>query len=309
MATRIARKSKASGAASQPEILTAASLVRERWLVHGWSTRRGGRSTVYGEGSFNLGFTTDDPRENVVSNRELLLQGLQPEKLQDKKPRAKKKTEPLSLVTLRQIHSAHIYAVDGPSPQPLAGDGMVTNRPGLVLGIQTADCLPVLVADPVNKAVGAFHAGWRGTLARIVEKGVGMMRMQFGSDPTQLLAAIGPGIGDCCYSVGAEVRNAFETQFDYAEDLFHSVFESDPVRERYPLLFLTARAPGHSDLGPQLHLDLAKANRRQLMSAGLKGKNISASPLCTACNLTLLFSYRAERGKTGRMLAAIGIRP
>jgi YfiH family protein len=289
---------------ASPAILQAENLARESWLVHGWSTRQGGRSRAYGQGSFNLGFTSDDPRENVLKNRQILL-----DCLQSKKPTQQKNRKPLSLATVRQIHSAHIYLVDRSSAQPWAGDGMVTNKPGLVLGIQTADCLPVLIADPRNRAVGAFHAGWRGTLARIVEKGVGVMRMYFGSDPAHLVAAIGPGIGGCCYSVGAEVRDAFESQFDYAEELFNKVFESDPVREKYPLLFLTARAPGHSDLGPQLHLDLVKANRRQLLSAGLKEKNISASSLCTACNLGLLFSYRAERGKTGRMLATIGIRP
>jgi YfiH family protein len=303
MATKTARKKKTSGTTNQPELLSAANLAREPWLVHGWSTRQGGSSSAYGQGSFNLGFTSDDPRGNVLKNRAILLECLR------EKKQAQKKSKPLSLVTLRQIHSAHIYFVNRVFPEPPAGDGMVTNHPGLILGIQTADCLPVLIADPVNKAVGAFHAGWRGTLARIVEKGVSAMRLHFGSDPERLLAAIGPGIGGCCYSVGAEVRDAFESQFDYAEELFHKVFESDPVREKYPLLFLTARAPGHSDLGPQLHLDLVKANRRQLLSAGLKEKNISASSLCTACNLNLLFSYRAERGKTGRMMAAIGIRP
>lgn len=185
---------------------------------------------------------------------------------------------------------------------------MVTNRPGLVLGIQAADCLPILIADPAHKAVGAFHAGWRGTLARIVEKGVGTMRMYFGSDPERLLAAIGPGIGSCCYSVGAEVVNEFQCQFVYADELFHKVFKSDALRERYPLLFMTARAPGHSNLGPELHLDLAEANRRQLLTAGLEPKNIVTSQLCTACNPKLLFSHRGEGGKTGRMLGAIGIK-
>jgi len=304
MATKTARNSKTSGTTKPPEILTAVNLARQSWLLQGWSTRHGGSSEVYGKGSLNLGFTSDDSRENVLKNRKLFLSSLQGEKKS-----ARDANRPLSLATLRQIHSAHIYLVDRPFARPPAGDGMVTNKPGLVLGVQTADCLPVLIADPVNKAVGAFHAGWRGTVARIVEKGVGMMRLHFGSDPAELVAAIGPGIGGCCYNVGAEVCDAFESQFDYAEELFHKVFESDPVREKYPLLFLTARAPGHSDLGPQLHLDLVEANRRQLLSAGLKAKNIGASSLCTACNLNLLFSYRAEGGKTGRMLAAIGIRP
>jgi len=298
MATTTAKKRK-QPAAQQPKILSAENFARQHWLLQGWSTRPGGRSDIYGRGALNLGFTSDDKRENVEQNRQIFLQHLG----------AQKNKKPFPLVTLRQIHSAHIYLIDRVLAKPLAGDGMVTKKPGLVLGIQTADCLPVLIADPANKAVGAFHAGWRGTLARIVEKGVGAMRMHFGSDPEQLLAAIGPGIGGCCYSVGAEVQSEFESQFDYAGELFQTVFESDPVREKYPLLFLTARAPGHSNLGPQLHLDLVKANRRQLLSAGLKEENISASSLCTACNLKLLFSHRAERGKTGRMMAAIGIRP
>ena len=305
MATRTAKKR--TPAAAQPkgaDILTAANLARQPWLLHGWSTRQGGCSQAYGQGTLNLGFTADDPRENVLQNRRIFLQEFTGEKRG-----AQKNKKPLSLVTLRQIHSSYIHLVKRACAEPLAGDGMVTNRPGVVLGIQTADCLPVLIADPVNKAVGAFHAGWRGTVARIVEKGVGAMHMHFGSDPARLVAAIGPGIGGCCYSVGEEVHAQFESQFDYAGELFHKVFESDPVREKYPLLFLTARAPGHSDLGPQLHLDLVKANQRQLLSAGLKEKNIAASGLCTACNLKLLFSYRAEQGKTGRMMAAIGIRP
>ena len=133
------------------------------------------------------------------------------------------------------------------------------------------------------------------------------MRMNFGSEPRRLLAAIGPGIHSCCYAVGDEVRDRFGSQFDYADKLFHKVFESDPVREKYPLLFMTARAPGHTDLGPKLHLDLVEANRRQLLGAGLLEKNIWTSPLCTSCRTDLLFSHRAEKGKTGRMMGAVGI--
>lgn len=295
----IATAKKRKSPASQPEILRAEIFVRQPWLLQGWSTRQGGSSDVYGRGALNLGFTSDDTRENVQQNRQVFLHTLG----------AEKNKKLLPFVTLRQIHSSHIYLVDRPFSKPLGGDGMVTNKPGFILGIQTADCLPVLIADPRKKAIGAFHAGWRGTLGRIVEKGVGLMRMHFGSDPAQLIAAIGPGIGGCCYSVGEEVRAEFESQFSYAEELFHSVFDSDPVREKYPLLFMTARAPGHSNIGPQLHLDLVKANQRQLLSAGVKEENINASTLCTACNRKLLFSHRAEHGKTGRMMAAIGIKP
>jgi YfiH family protein len=173
----------------------------------------------------------------------------------------------------------------------------------------TADCLPIILADRKRRAVGVFHAGWRGTVKRIVEKGVGEMRKHFGSDPRNLLAAIGPGVQKCCYDVGEEVRTKFETQFAYASSLFREVKESDPVREKYPLLFLTARAPGHSELPVKIFLDLVEANRRQLLDAGLLAKNIDATAPCTACHTEQLFSFRAEKGVTGRMMAVAGIKP
>jgi hypothetical protein len=185
---------------------------------------------------------------------------------------------------------------------------MMTAEPGILLAIQTADCIPVLIADRRRRAVAAFHAGWRGTLKRIVETGVGRMRLEFGSRPEDLVAAIGPGIGQCCYAVGEEVRAEFESQFSYAAELFCDVYNSNPVREKYPLLFLTARAPGHSNIGPSLHLDLVEANRRQLLDAGLKADAISVVGDCTSCRTDRYFSYRAEHGFTGRMFSVIGIR-
>lgn len=101
----------------------------------------------------------------------------------------------------------------------------------------------------------------------------------------------------------------FASQFVYADTLFEEVFDLDPIKEKYPMLFLTARAPGHSNLGPSLHLDLIEANRRQLMNAGIAPEKIYALNLCTACDTKRFFSYRAEQGFTGRMLSAIGIRP
>src|SRR4029077_7548445 len=137
--------------------------------------------------------------------------------------------------------------------------------------------------------------------------GVGEMRKHFGSDSRDLVAAIGPGVEGCCYEVGEEVRAKFEAQFAYASSLFRQLKESDPVREKYPLLFLTARPPGHSELPVKLFLDLAEANRRQLLDAGLMAKNIEAVGSCTACHTELLFSFRAEKGVTVRMMAAAGI--
>ena len=253
-------------------------------------------SKAYGKADLNLGYTQDDQRTNVEKNRAVFLKAL-----------GCAKSSPL--LTLRQVHSDVIWHVEQPADAPLAGDGMVTATPGLLLAIQTADCLPIILADPRRHAVGVFHAGWRGTVGRIVEKGVSAMQMHFDSRPRDLVAAIGPGIHGCCYDVGEEVRDKFQSQFRYGAELFRELVESDPVREKYPMLFLTARAPGHSHgmLPKKIFLDLVEANRRQLLAAGVLKRNIEASPLCTNCHPELLFSYRAEKGKTGRMMAMAGI--
>ena len=218
----------------------------------------------------------------------------------------------MPLVTLRQIHSNLVVrasSADALRERPWKGDGLMTAEPGVLLGIQTADCIPVLVADRKRRTVAAFHAGWRGTVKRIVEMGVGRMRLEFGSRPEDLVAAIGPGIGACCYAVGEEVLSSFESQFSYARQLFREVYDADPVRKKYPMLFLTQRAPGHSAIGPELHLDLVEANRRQLMDAGLKARVIRVVGGCTSCQPDLFFSHRAAHGHAGRMLSVIGIRP
>jgi YfiH family protein len=276
------------------------------WLVHGFSTRLGGETTAYRSGEepgfdLNLGFTDSDDRKVVAANRTLFINAVTGNK------------DISGLVTLRQIHSSLIRRVQAKDvrgngmPAVLKGDGLMTDEPGVLLGIQTADCIPVLVADRKNRAVAAFHAGWRGTLARIVENGVGRMRLEFGSKPEHLIAAIGPGIGQCCYSVGEEVQQQFESQFMYASELFREVYDSDPIKEKYPMLFLTARAPGHSEIGPRIHLDLAQANRRQLLDAGLKKSAIFLTGECTGCHTDRFFSHRMERGFTGRMMSVIGI--
>jgi polyphenol oxidase len=277
-------------------ILHATQLSKFPWLVHGFSTRTGGFSSKYGGGTLNLGFTKDDSKASVERNRAAFLHQLKPG------------SDLSALVTLRQVHSDIIRFVDAPSESQLVGDGLITSTPGLLLAIQTADCLPIMLIDPKRRAVGVFHAGWRGTVKRIVEKGVGEMRRHFGSNPRDLKAAIGPGINGCCYEVGEEVRDHFESQFVYAVKLFREIEESDPVREKYPMLFLTARAPGHSVLPKKIFLDLVEANRQQLLAVGVPAKNIETSPLCTNCRPDLLFSYRAEKGNTGRMMGVVGMR-
>lgn len=277
---------------------------RHSWLIHGFSTRVGGFSRVYRKGDLNLGFTKDDSRAIVERNRSAFLR-----KLGAMSPRTRA-TRPSfwPIVTLRQIHSDLIHCVAEVPGEPLTGDGLITSTPGLLLAIQTADCLPVIVVDIKRHAVGIFHAGWRGTVSRIVEKGVGEMFRCFGTRPRDLQAAIGPGIQGCCYQVGEEVRTKFHSQFAYSDKLFREVKESDPVREKYPLLFLTARAPGHGELPPKIFLDLVETNRQQLLAAGVPKRNIETSPLCTHCHPDLLFSYRAEKGKTGRLMGVVGVR-
>ena len=290
---------------------------KSSWLWHGFSTRRGGLSRAYcadeAPGELNLGFTAGDDRETVERNRRLFVEAVSGDAA-------------TPLVTLKQIHSNLIVLANseeanreqpskagapGGSSSPLErkGDGLMTDEPGLLLGIQTADCIPVLVADRKRRAVAAFHAGWRGTVQRIVESGVGRMRLQFGSRPEDLVASIGPGIGPCCYSVGEEVLSEFESQFAYSRELFREVYDSDPVRTRYPMLFLTQRAPGHSPIGPSLHLNLVEANRRQLLAAGLKPRSIHVVGGCTSCQPELFFSHRGSQGHAGRMMSLIGIRP
>ncbi len=215
---------------------------------------------------------------------------------------------PVESGSLERGRDARASIETSPDGNQIVGDGLITRTPGILLAVQTADCLPVILVDTKRRAVGVFHAGWRGTAKRIVEKGVGEMLRCFGTSPRDLKAAIGPGIHECCYEVGAEVREQFGSQFPYAEDLFREVKNSDEVREKYPLLFLTARPPGHSESPRRIFLDLVEANRRQLVAVGVPPKSIIASPLCTACRTDLLFSHRAEKGKTGRMMAAVGIR-
>jgi YfiH family protein len=277
-----------------------------RWLVHGFSTRGGGISKCYGDSALNLGFTAHDSKAAVERNRRSFVSEITGDVERASRALAQQRWP---LITLRQIHSDLIRLVSEIPEGPLTGDGMVTNVPGILLGILTADCLPVILVDPKRRAVGVFHAGWRGTAKRIVEKGVGEMHRWFGTDPGDLRAAIGPGIRECCYTVGPEVRSAFEAQFRYGRDLFRETKERNEVHEKYPLLFLTARAPGHSELPKKIFLDLAEANRLQLIDAGVTKKNIADLGLCTFCRRDLFFSHRAEKGVTGRMMAAVAIRP
>jgi YfiH family protein len=301
----------AKGSRKRPGVETVPGWEKYPWLRAGFSTRLGGGSTAYSYGEreeLNLGWTESDEPSVVAENRRRFLAEVAGKGAKFELAAVRQSHTPV-VRTVRAEHGS-LAAEDGKAV--LRGDALLTDVSGLMLGVQTADCTPVIVADVKRRAVGVFHAGWRGTLKRIVERGVGAMQMEFGSRPQDLVAAVGPAIGACCYAVGEEVRFEFESQFAYAPELFSEVYDSDPVREKYPLLFLTARAPGHSNIGPQIHLDLAEANRRQLLDAGVKASRITMIGECTACARVKggerkYFSHRGEFGFTGRMMAVVGV--
>jgi YfiH family protein len=198
-----------------------------------------------------------------------------------------------------------IHLFDAAPAGSCRGDASATNSPGLLLGVQTADCVPILLVDPKKRAVAAVHAGWRGTLQRILVKAIGKMQMQYKSNPADLLAAIGPSIGGCCYEVGTEVATQFLSQFAEAPEWFDEFRTGD---EPNPIQWLNMMPPGHQPPPKNVLLDLRKANRAQLLGAGLRTANIFVSDLCTACRRDLLFSYRKEGPQSGRLLSVIGIR-
>ena len=273
------------------QILELAPFREFPWLVHGFSTRPGGVSQLESEKVLNLGFMEWDTRENVLENRRVFQSALG--------------AADVELIALKQIHSDAIRVFPQPTADPCKGDASATNRPGLLLAIQTADCVPILLVDPKKRAVAAVHAGWRGTLARITQKALGRMKFEFGSKPSDLLAAIGPSIGPCCYEVAADFVTKFTAQFADAAEYFD---EPRSGEEPNPLQWLNMKPPGHQPPPKNVHLDLRKANYSQLVAAGLTAKNIFVSSLCTACHTGLLFSHRREGPLSGRLFSVIGLR-
>jgi len=277
------------------ELLTAEPLAGIPWLVHGFTTRSGGESKLCGARVLNLGFTDWDTKESVRRNRAKLQSVLS--------------TEQMTLVAMRQIHSDVSNVFSAARKEAAKADSAITAQPGLLLTVQTADCVPILLADRKNRVIAAVHAGWRGTLARIAEKTLGRMRFEFGTRPENVVAALGPAIGRCCYEVGPQVAQAFARQFAEAADWFDGPFERLATGDDPNFLpWLTMMPPGHQPPPERVWLDLRAANRWQLENAGVAKRNIAISPLCTACRTDLLFSYRREGPETGRMMAAIGIR-
>lgn len=290
--------------ASGLQILEAPSLKKISWLIHGFSTRSGGTSVLSARAPqsnpsrtqkvLNLGFTDWDSQTHVDENRLRLLATLGARKMQ--------------LITLRQIHSDVVHVISVPPQTILQGDALITAAPGLLLGIQTADCIPILLADTRHRVVAAIHAGWRGTLARIAAKTVGRMQMEYSTCPEELIAAIGPGISKCCYEVGPDVVKEFAAKFPDARNWFEGPFDQLASGEDpNPLPWLTMMPPGHQPPPPRCMLDLKAANSAILEEASVSAENIFVSDLCTSCRTDLFFSYRREK-PTGRMVSTIGIR-
>jgi hypothetical protein len=304
------------------QVLEAPALTRINWLVHGFSTRPGGISelkTLHDgedtcEKALNLGFTDWDAGEHVRDNREKFFRAIGASKMR--------------VVALRQIHSDIVHLVNSAGEPPrgtdsqgieslttvssdaaLQGDALITRESGVLLVVQIADCIPILLADPKRRAIAAIHSGWRGTVRRIAAKALGRMRLEFGTKPEDVIAALGAGIGQSCYEVGSEVAAKFHAQFPNARDWFEGPFDQLADSDNDPnwLPWLTMKPPGHAPPPPRVHLDLIAANRAILEEAGIPARNISFSGLCTACGSDLFFSFRKER-TTGRMMAAIGIR-
>jgi YfiH family protein len=294
------------------QILESSALARLNWIVHGFSTRPGGTSELktlengrnVSEDVLNLGFTDWDVRQRVLENRDKFFRGVGAAKMR--------------VVALRQIHSDLVHIVDSVNDAHMAAmsheaapqaDALITRERGVLLVVQTADCVPILLADTKRRAVAAIHSGWRGTVKRIAEKALGRMQMEFGTNPADVIAAVGPGIGQSCYEVGTEVAAEFQAQFPNARDWFKGPFESLSDSDNDPnwLPWLTMKPPGHAPPPPRVHLDLIAANRAILAAAGIPAVKIHASGFCTACRSDLFFSYRKEH-TTGRLMAAIGIR-
>ncbi|HZU24618.1 MAG TPA: peptidoglycan editing factor PgeF [Bryobacteraceae bacterium] len=177
---------------------------------------------------------------------------------------------------VRQVHSSRVVVVDGPGEYGQA-DALITNRSGFLLAIRTADCVPVLLVDPATHTVAAVHAGWRGTVAGILRETLRAMSERFGTRIPDVLVAIGPAIGQCCFEVGPDVAAAFQPWF-----------------------------PERPDLDTKTNLDLREANARQLQAAGVRGANITILDKCTRCEAGLFHSWRRDADRSGRLISGVG---
>lgn len=264
----------------EPGNLQLSALRESGPIIHAFSTREGGLSK-HPYATLNLGLRVGDDPEAVKENRRRFFSALGIEGSQ--------------VVRVKQVHGASVLVVDevlvnkDGFPRLLLDEGyeydaMVTNQRELALVISTADCPPIFILDPVRKAISAIHAGWRSTVKRITQRALEKMAESYGTKAGDCMAAIGPGIGPCCYEVDSLVIKPLSKAFPYWQEL---VKEKENAR---------------------WNLDLAKANLRLLLEAGVKESNIFSTGLCTSCRADLFFSHRREKGRTGRMMNVILLR-
>jgi YfiH family protein len=242
-------------------------------FANAFSTRAGGVSP-FPRGSLNLAGFDQDAAENIRENRRRFFNVLGGR---------------WTFAGCWQVHGTDVRVVrdhSDPHPEGEHCDAQVTREPGVLLGVKTADCVPVLLGDPATGACAAVHAGWRGTLGRIVRRALEAMRAEAGTRAGDVRACIGPAARACCYEVGPEVVAAFRAEFPRAGELFRE------TREGHALA------------------DLQRANREQLVEEGVPTERVHTLPLCTICRPDLFFSYRRDKklyGRTGRLLSVIGI--
>jgi YfiH family protein len=196
--------------------------------------------------------------------------------------------------TLAQVHGREVVVVRSLAGRRTEADAMVSTNPEIAIAVRAADCVPLLIADAKTGAVAAVHAGWRGTAAGAAQAAVAALEREFGAKPADLVAAIGPSIGPCCYEVGSELVDAFAAA-GHARYLVDRWFVAPPPRR------------GEHDR-PKLRLDTWGANRDQLIMAGLDEQNIHASGLCTASRSDMFPSYRVEGQAAGRIAGVIRAR-
>jgi YfiH family protein len=252
--------------------------LEEDGFPNGFSTRLGGASPMP-ENALNLAGFNEDTAENILENRRRFL---------------KLFAGQWALAGCWQVHGSDVRLVNTPAEAKPAEDAhgdtiycdaILSDAPGVMAGVKTADCVPILIGDPKTGSFAAVHAGWRGTLAGIATKAVGRMLGEYGAQPTDVRVAIGPAAGSCCYEVGMDVIGAFREHFPHQEQLF------------------TETRPDHACI------NLLQANHSQLVSAGVNPERIQIAPLCTMCRTDLFFSYRREKnvyGKVGRLMSVIG---
>ena len=243
------------------------------FITHAFCTRWGGVS----EGrlaDLNFGMHVGDRDEHLKRNTALLCSAF---------------NIPEHIVSVDQVHGDRLLVIDeafqgGEQIGSLEYDGIITAIPGIPIGIKTADCVPVLLADRRKRVVGAVHAGWKGTALGIAAKAARVFMQTFSSVPGDILAVIGPAIGPCCYEVDEAVFHRFDTS-----------------REE-TVAFTGGRKEG------KWMLDLSAANRSQLQGAGIPRENIFSADICTSCRHDTFFSHRGEAGDTGRQLSLIMLR-